>query len=219
MDKRIVVPLDSSPLAEQALPAAEEMARLKHLPIMLIQVIDLNRFDHFGLGSLVGSDHLADQLAVAERSAKNYLEQIASGLNVGDLPTSIAIRCGDPAIELINATETGDLIVMATHGRGGLSRTLLGSVAETVARRSSVPILLVRAMALETPTEASDIERLLHQDQYRPGELAKVLSVDEAYLRQEALTGKLSAQILDHHVVSISRTDALNWLRARGGLS
>jgi nucleotide-binding universal stress UspA family protein len=212
MFTRILVPLDGSPLAEQALPNAEEMAWIKGSPITLIQVIDLNRLDHYGLEAFVGADGLADQLEVAEHAARKYLGSIAEGLHELGITTMIATRWGDPAREIIEAIEPGDLVVMATHGRGGVTRALLGSVAESVMRRSPVPVLLVRATKTEAPSDLESIAHLLRHDRYRPDELAQVLNMDVARVRQAALTGQLPAQILDHHVISIARTDALSWL-------
>lgn len=223
MYERVVIPLDSSKLAEQAIASGEEMARLRNVPVTLIEVIDLNHLDHYGLEGLVGAENLADQLAVAERAARDYLNGIASGLKARGRTVTVTTRCGDPASELIAATKKSDLIVMSTHGRTGISRALLGSVAEAVVRRSNAPVYLVRvADQEEAPPEViktSDIERLLQQDHYRPNELARILSMDEFLVRQAALSGKLPAQVLNHHVISISRSDALNWLRDRQTLS
>jgi nucleotide-binding universal stress UspA family protein len=215
MFTRIVVPLDGSSLAEQALPSAEEMAWIKGTPITLIQVIDLNRLDHYGLEEFVGADGLAEQLEVAERAAREYLNSISDGLQELGITATISIRCGDPTRELVEATEQGDLIVMATHGRGGVMRALLGSVAESVARRSPVPVLLVRAKSDAVPANTEAIARLLQQDHYRPDDLARLLNMDVTQVRQAALAGQLPAQILDHHVISIAREDALSWLDKR----
>jgi hypothetical protein len=166
------------------------------------------------LEAFIGADGLADQLEVADRAAREYLGSIAEGLQELGITTTILTRWGDPTLEIIEAVEPGDLIVMATHGRGGVTRTLLGSVAESVARRSPVPVMLVRAKKRDAPADLESIAHLLHQDRYRPDELAQVLNMDVAQVRQAALTGQLPAQILDHHVISITRADALNWLGA-----
>ena len=213
MFTRILVPLDGSLLAEHALPAAEETARLHQCPLELIQVIDLNRLDHYGIEGLVGAAHMADQLVVAEREVTEYLESVATNLREHGLTVSIMIRSGDPARELIDAATTGDLIVMATHGRGGVARVFLGSVAETVLRRASAPVLLVRANATQPPTDLSEMSRLLRRERYRPAELGHLLGMEVAHIQHAALTKQLPAQIIDHHVLWIDRADALNWLR------
>ena len=53
------------------------------------------------------------------------------------------------------------------------------------------------------------------QDHFTPEELATLLEADVNLIREDAYSGLLKAQIIDHHIVSISRTDALNWLNAR----
>jgi hypothetical protein len=53
------------------------------------------------------------------------------------------------------------------------------------------------------------------QDQYTPEDLATLLEVDVNLIREEAFTGRLKAEIVDHNIVSISRADALRWLDAR----
>jgi nucleotide-binding universal stress UspA family protein len=55
------------------------------------------------------------------------------------------VRDGSPAAEILAFTVPGDLVVMTTHGRGGIRRWLLGSVAEKIVRTASVPVLLIRA--------------------------------------------------------------------------
>ncbi len=65
---------------------------------------------------------------------------------VGEIASSRSRRAtGNPTREIIAATKPGDFVIMSTHGRGGLSRWFLGSVAEDVVRGSPVPIMLIRA--------------------------------------------------------------------------
>jgi nucleotide-binding universal stress UspA family protein len=58
-----------------------------------------------------------------------------------------ALLNGNPSSEIVAATQPSDLIVMCTHGRGGLARWFLGSVAEDIVRRATVPVMLVRVSA------------------------------------------------------------------------
>jgi nucleotide-binding universal stress UspA family protein len=145
MFARILVPLDGSSLAEKALPDTEELARAADVPVTLIQVIDLNHLDHFGLEEFVGAPPLAEQMAAAERGAREYLARIARDFEKRRVAATADVRFGDPARELVAAVQSGDLIVMSTHGRGGPARWFLGSVAEAVARHAPVPVMLIRA--------------------------------------------------------------------------
>lgn len=82
----------------------------------------------------------------AEQAGRAALEALAEDLVPDGQACQIALRQGDPADEIVACAEENnhDLIVMGTHGRKGLARLLMGSVAEQVVRHSSVPVLLVR---------------------------------------------------------------------------
>jgi nucleotide-binding universal stress UspA family protein len=145
MYRRIVVPLDGSDVAAQALPQAEELANQQSIPIVLLHVIDLNELDHFGLEVVVGRPALADQLQTEVQRSRVELEQVAAKLRERGLDASVQIRAGNPAREIAATAVPGDLLVMSTHGRGGPARWVLGSVAEAVVRHASVPVMLIRA--------------------------------------------------------------------------
>jgi len=155
--RRIVVPLDGSALAEQALPQAEGLARLTGAPLHLVWVID-----PAGAGTLgtvvLHTDALALQLLLEEErtAARDYLERIEQDMGDRQHAVSVEHRQGPAADELLAITQPGDLLVMATHGRGGLERWFLGSVAEAVIRRASVPVLLIRATPLAPDMAAGD---------------------------------------------------------------
>lgn len=143
MYTRIVVPLDGSNLAERALPPAEELARLYGATSHLIGVVDLARLPVGFVADPIGAVRQsvnAEQLATI-----GYLECVATRLSARGLVVTTAVPHGVPAQEIVAATRPGDLVVMATHGRGGLSRWFLGSVAEEVVRHASVPVMLIRA--------------------------------------------------------------------------
>jgi nucleotide-binding universal stress UspA family protein len=155
--RRIVVPLDGSALAEQALPQAEGLARLTGAPLHLVWVID-----PAGAGTLgtvvLHTDALALQLLLEEEriAARDYLERIEQDMGDRQHAVSVEHRQGPAADELLAITQPGDLLVMATHGRGGMARWVLGSVAEAVIRRASVPVLLIRATPLAPDMSAGD---------------------------------------------------------------
>ena len=125
--KRIMVPLDGSELAEHALPVAAHVAEATSARVVLLRVKDpseeLTKEDlHAYLSDVVRK--LAESGAVAEHRA----------------------RSGQPAEELLQEVEEGiDLVVMSSHGRTGLARWALGSVADKVLHGSPVPVLLVRS--------------------------------------------------------------------------
>lgn len=146
MFHRIVVPLDGSELAEAALPSAEEMARLAHAPIMLLRVVDFTRLEHYGpYGLALEYASVEPVLAAEHAEAAKYLAETCNQLSATGVSVTYAVRSGLVAREIVAATRPGDVIVMASHGRGGLSRWLLGSVAEDVVRHALVPVMIVRA--------------------------------------------------------------------------
>jgi nucleotide-binding universal stress UspA family protein len=144
MYKRILVPLDGSRLAEQALPHAAVQAEQFGAEIFLMRV----------LGPLpdpimASRDTVRSAEAASARLAQTYLEGIAASLVERGIPTTPAIVEGKPYVEIIHFAEDEriDMIVMSTRGHSGLSRWLLGSVADRVVRGATVPLLLVQAQA------------------------------------------------------------------------
>lgn len=128
---RIVIALDGSRLGELAIPAAMGIAGDLGLDLHLVRVV--------GDRQTPGS--------VARADVEEYVKSWAQRLRDKDLSATVEVLTGAPAITLLNALRRGDLVVMTTHGHGGLRRWLLGSVAEKVVRAAPGPVLLVRATA------------------------------------------------------------------------
>jgi nucleotide-binding universal stress UspA family protein len=143
---RVVVPLDGSELAEKALPYAEELARLCGAGLHLVRVVDVTHLDRFGAIAVEYAD-LDLLLADEQQSAREYTTAMGRQAAERGLTVTSEVRQGVAAREILATTRPGDLVAMASHGRGGLARWFLGSVAEEVARRAAVPVLLVRAEA------------------------------------------------------------------------
>lgn len=149
MFERIVVGLDGSPSAEQALPAAEELARRLDAPMHLIQVADVTWLRFGSNEAALAYASLGEAFATEEADAKSYLDTVRTLLAERALTATIEVRRGFAARELVAVAQPADLLVLATHGRSGPARLLLGSVAEEVVRRSSAPVLLVRVGAAD----------------------------------------------------------------------
>ena len=143
MYKRILVPLDGSELAKTALDQAEKLAKTFGAEIVLFQVVPFM--------PIYGSPELVTPLIVDEKqkeAAEKYLANLTEELKKRGLKTTAMVRTGQQvAVEIIDfAKESGvDLIVMCTHGRSGISRWVLGSIAHKVLTRAETPILLVRS--------------------------------------------------------------------------
>ena len=137
--RKILVPLDGSPLAEAALRTAVDMARESPGPsIVLLRAAEALAF--------AGRDPIEAQVAVV-REAEDYLEHVAASVREqGVTNVTTSVWYGPPAPAIVEAAEVvhADVIVMSTHGRSGLGRLFVGSVAETVLRATHTPILLLR---------------------------------------------------------------------------
>jgi len=142
--QRILVPLDGSVRAERVLPAVTPIAQALGSEVILFQVPIV-----YVSGWLTGEWFLPVQgvLASAEQDAQVYLSYMATQLKQQSINASTATEIGGVAESIIGYAEANhvDLIAMCTHGRTGLRRWTLGSVADRVLRASSVPVLLVRA--------------------------------------------------------------------------
>jgi len=139
----ILVPLDGSPLAEVALDWATRVALGAHARVVLLTVLPPREILPAEITAYWPA--AADALAPAPALAA-YLEPIATRLRAAGVPTTVQVVAGDPATEIEDQATIvhADLIVMATHGRTGLPRLRLGSVATKVVQGSSGPVLLVR---------------------------------------------------------------------------
>ncbi len=149
MYRRIVIPLDGSKLAEAALPQASDLARLTGAPIHLVCVIDEMRLGRYSGPSGLALGRAALEILFSDEKAEaaTYLDEVAARLKTSGQIVDSEVRLGYVAREIVAATRPDDLLVMASHGRGGLSRWLIGSVAEDVLRHGSAPVLLVKASA------------------------------------------------------------------------
>ena len=140
---QILIPLDGSKTAEEVLPYARFMAEALKIPIELLAIVDVA-----AMASHLPSEsarHVEAAIAENERRGRSYLEKIATLFS--ELTVRTGISRGKPAETIIEtaAADAGTLITMATHGRSGIKRWLLGSVAEKVLRGTANALLLVRA--------------------------------------------------------------------------
>jgi nucleotide-binding universal stress UspA family protein len=142
--RRILVSLDGSKLAEQVLPAVIPIATALGCELTLFRV----QAD-YSAGPVTGRWYLPQnwRLETAGRDALAYLEHVASHLKEQGVEVSAATGVGPVAQSIIDYAEAHDvdLIAMCTHGRTGIARWALGSVADRVLRAGDKPILLVRA--------------------------------------------------------------------------
>jgi nucleotide-binding universal stress UspA family protein len=142
--RRILVPLDGSTTAEQVLPPATSIAKALGAEMVLFRV-SIVHVSGWYTGEWF--EPLEGDLETANHYAKDYLNRVASDLVRQGIKVSTVVQMGTVAESIASYAETQqiDLIAMCTHGRTGLERWILGSVADRVLRVGHVPILLVRA--------------------------------------------------------------------------
>jgi len=142
MYKRILLPLDGSSLAEQALPPAVAQAERFQSELILFQV-----FEVIAEPPGVWRPAVRQAEKKAKALAEDYLRRVAAGVRERGIPVAVVTVEGRPHVEIVEyaGAHQVDLIVMCTRGQSGLSRWLMGSVADRVVRGATVPVLLVRA--------------------------------------------------------------------------
>ena len=138
---RILVPIDFSESSIDALRYAVSLTRASGSPLTIVYVLPA---DYGWLG--IGQEDGRELDESSQRQAGNSLRALAEKILPRDLEATLEVRIGRPAEEIIAAaTESkSELIVMSTHGRSGLDRLLIGSVADRVARLAPCPVLLMR---------------------------------------------------------------------------
>lgn len=144
--EKIMVTLDGSTFAAQALPHALALAEVYGSELILLRVVPIvtPMKDFVHAGSLLrGDEHQTQWLDEATESMRVLAEE----LRLQKFKVTTVVEVGSPAETIIDYAEAHDisLIVMCTHWRTGVSRWVYGSVADKVLRAASCPVLLVRA--------------------------------------------------------------------------
>ena len=141
MYSRILLPLDGSPLAELALPHASVLAERFNAELILLKVQSpLARNLSLPTSAVETAEAATRELAI------KYMNQVADSIQERGILVKVVILVGRPHEEIVRFAETEhmDIVVMCTRGQSGVSRWLMGSVADRVARCVNVPVLLVR---------------------------------------------------------------------------
>ena len=143
MYTKILIPLDGSRTAERVLPFARVLAGTLKIPIELLEVVDVSAVSaHIAADKARYLDALIEE---GERASREHLKEVA--VEFPGIKVSCTVERGNPAEVIIerSAADKGTLIAMATHGRSGVTRWMMGSVAEKVLRGSESPMFLIRA--------------------------------------------------------------------------
>jgi nucleotide-binding universal stress UspA family protein len=148
--RHVLIPLDGSPLAEQVLEPAVSLGWLSDADFTLLRVVTPPSAYGYDPAAVVIAGGDAAVLEQMQSEAWTYLERIAGPLRARGLTveTRVLIDAQPPrAILDLAGARNSDLVALATHGRGGLERLLLGSVADKLVRAAHVPVLVVRPQA------------------------------------------------------------------------
>ncbi|AFK18921.1 universal stress protein [Haloferax mediterranei ATCC 33500] len=141
MYSQILFPTDGSECADAALDHALEHAKMYDASLRVLYVADVREVGH--ASPTISLERVRDAL---HESGNSVLDRVAERAEAAGVEVETVVSEGTPASEILRHAddEAVDLVVMGTHGRSGLDRYLIGSVAERVVRGSSAPVLTVR---------------------------------------------------------------------------
>jgi nucleotide-binding universal stress UspA family protein len=149
MFSKILVPLDGSKTAEKVLPLARCFARGLEIPVELVGVVDIGE-----MARHISADQASMVRSLVDDSARrldDYLRQTAKNFPSGRVECTVGHGNAAEVIIESAGSDRGTVIAMATHGRSGVDRWLLGSVTEKVLRGAANPMLVVRATEDDNP--------------------------------------------------------------------
>jgi nucleotide-binding universal stress UspA family protein len=143
MFTKMLIPLDGSRTAEKVLPYARALGGVLKIPVELLAVVDIGEMaTHIAASKAQFLDAMVQD---AERSCSEYLRAVAAKATGVNIKWSVEKGRPEEVITEKAVADKNALIAMATHGRSGLNRWMLGSVAEKVLRGCENPLLMVRA--------------------------------------------------------------------------
>lgn len=143
----ILMPLDGSEMSEFALPYAAEVATALGAEPVVARIVERTHWSGAGSGYLVAPQMYADLLAIAEADAQKETQRAVARFSARGLAARRVVEYAISPAQLVEISERehASFVVMATHGRSGMARATLGSVADHVTRHGYCPTLLVRA--------------------------------------------------------------------------
>lgn len=147
MYKKLLVPLDTSEFAECVLDHVKDMVTSRSIPEVVLLTVNESTYEPYAA-------HLDPQVVkrARERTAQQsleYLEKTKSKLGLSNSMVTTVMRTGQAEDEILDYIRKNgvDIVIMSSQGRSGVSRWLLGSVAERVVRNSPVPVFVVPSLA------------------------------------------------------------------------
>lgn len=141
MYKKILVPLDGSELAEAVLPHAEALAKSENAELVILRVPSIPAGEYIAIDPIVASTIRKD---IRDEAAK-YVHQMVDTLKKDHIKATGLTKEGpvpDTILEVAEETHA-DMIAMSTHGRTGVKRWLMGSVADKIVHHTHIPVMLI----------------------------------------------------------------------------
>jgi len=156
MFKKIVVCLDGSSLAEKILPYVTEGAVRFNTKVVLLRVLDVPSTVAWIEGTTPDTNIVTEESQQDKEEAVAYLEGVATSIRERELDVECVVLhriSPDDAILNYAGGNEVDIIAMTTHGRSGMARTLLGSVADSVVRQSRLPVLVINPPEIDNSVQ------------------------------------------------------------------
>jgi nucleotide-binding universal stress UspA family protein len=154
---KILVPLDGSEVANQALPYAQQLAQESGAELVLFCAVPNLQSEVTFRNNLPFVELKTDEQQYLVDHTTRWLQRLAENFSMHAIKAQSVIDVGDAANKIVDyaALEGIDMIVMSTHGRTGIARWTYGSVAAKVLARAECPVLLVRSKVSATSTNAT----------------------------------------------------------------
>jgi nucleotide-binding universal stress UspA family protein len=149
MLQRILVPIDGSELSERALALTTTFARAQAAEVILVRVVEPPLWYDPEPDGITSADIYQELVDAVEQEAQAYLDRLVTQLEADGLRVRGELLHGSPSPVLLEYEERvqPDLIIMGTHGRSGIQRFALGSIADRLVREGTVPVLLIRSLS------------------------------------------------------------------------
>jgi len=141
---RILIPTDGSEYTKAAIHKGIHLAKLCNAKVTAMYVVDQTSFVNFPMDSTI-----VNVYSLLEKEGNDALDYVKDKGNAIGVEVTTMMEEGSPVKKIVEASKNNDVIVMGTLGRTGMSKLLLGSVAERVVRHAYCPVLVVRASSEE----------------------------------------------------------------------
>jgi len=143
--KKILIPMDGSEFAQDALEQGFDLARLSGGEVTILYAIE-NPYELVPSYAKQPPEHLEQQMNEYKAQARQVLSRISAEAESKGIRARTVIVEQHPVPAILEAAKEHDLVVMATHGRKGIDRVLMGSVTDKVLHNCSTPVLVVRCL-------------------------------------------------------------------------